>query len=109
MPQAINWSSEMDASLIAGRAARKTWDMVAAEVGVSRNSAIDRFRRLSVAQDDFGFARRVMRQVIVPPKPERPPSFEERPPLCAGHPLAWATITQGTSLAGSAYPFPVYS
>ncbi len=36
------------------------------------------------------------------------PGHNDRPALPAGHPLSWGLLTDGTSLEGSDYPFPVF-
>lgn len=32
----------------------------------------------------------------------------DRPPLPSGHPVTWGTLTRGTLLECSAYPYPVF-
>jgi hypothetical protein len=41
-------------------------------------------------------------------RPPAPP-VTDRPPLPPGHPIAWAVLTEHTSLAGCAYPYPVFA
>lgn len=36
------------------------------------------------------------------------PALDERPPLPAGHPVAWGVLTEHTVLEGTPYPFPVF-
>ena len=36
------------------------------------------------------------------------PGQADRPALPAGHPVSWGAITEGTVLAESVYPFPVF-
>lgn len=109
MAAPIQWTPEMEARIVAGRAARETWDTIGVAVGVSRNAVIDRGKRLLLAggRSDLAAIRLPSRPAAV--KPPAPPNFEERPPLCAGHPVAWGAITDGTLLDGAPYPFPVYA
>ncbi len=37
------------------------------------------------------------------------PGHNDRPPLPAGHPISWQLLTNGTSLEGARYPFPVFN
>jgi len=32
----------------------------------------------------------------------------ERPPMPSGHPVAWQVLIEGTLLAGTVYPLPVF-
>ena len=32
----------------------------------------------------------------------------DRPPLPSGHPISWGSITSGTVLEQSPYPFPIF-
>jgi hypothetical protein len=50
MPKRRQWTDDMDALLLAGRARREPWDTLAAQLGVSRNAAIDRGKALLLAQ-----------------------------------------------------------
>jgi hypothetical protein len=50
MPKRRHWTDDMDALLLAGRARRESWDTLAAQLGVSRNAAIDRGKALLLAQ-----------------------------------------------------------
>jgi len=92
MPQKLVWSEPRDARLRRLRAEGRSWDAIAAELGISRNAAIERGRRIG--------ARR--------PPPEHTPEPEDpdRGPMAAGHPVSWAVINAGTSLAGLPYPSP---
>lgn len=37
------------------------------------------------------------------------PGQNDRPALPPGHPLTWSMLIEGTALAGSEYPFPVFT
>jgi hypothetical protein len=109
MPVRIEWTEAADAQLLELRRARRTWDEIAAAAGVSRNAAIDRGKRLLIAQGspEEAAARlpraRAAREAA-PREESGPPSFDERPPLPAFDPLAWAAICTGTALADAPPP-----
>ncbi len=95
MRAGVVWTSRLDERLLQLRAVGLTWDAMAAELGCSRNSVIERGRRL-------GARRIVMKPArVVPESRDRPP----RPP---GHPACWGLITAGTLLEGEPYPLPVF-
>src|ERR1700733_2075124 len=99
MPISYAWSTQADRHLLSLRAAGRPWREIATELRVGRNTAIDRARRLGV---------RPMTH-LPPPSPPRPqPERSDRPPLAAGHPITWRAITDGTSLDGARYPYPVF-
>jgi hypothetical protein len=37
------------------------------------------------------------------------PGHNDRPPMPAGHPISWRLLTDGTTLEGATYPFPVFT
>lgn len=96
MPRKHYWTPAEDEVLRVHRANRQSWDEIAAALGISRSTARDRGRAIG--------ARR--------PTPGRPGPDPEmladpnRDPLAAGHPIAWAVLTEGTTLAGAASPWP---
>jgi hypothetical protein len=98
MPVPITWSPVADRHILRLRAAGAPWHQIAAELRVGRNAAIERARRLGVPP-----ATRMPQPAPAPVLPRA-----DRPPLPAGHPLTWGTITDQTSLHGSAYPHPVF-
>jgi hypothetical protein len=63
--------------------------MIAAELGVSRNAAIERGRRVGAR--------------LPPPEHVPAPEDPDRPPLAPGHPISWQILTDGTCLAGAPY------
>lgn len=91
MPIKLHWTEATDARIRRLRAEGASWDSIAASLGVSRWSAIER-GRLVGAQ--------------APPKPPAPPADLAREPLPAGHPISWGLLTAGTLLDGTAYPWP---
>lgn len=96
MPRRIEWTAGMDAAIINGRAAHRSWDVICAAIGVSRWSAIERGKRLGALR-------------LLPPVAREEPVDEERDPLPPGHPETWGAIIAGTCLAGSPYPSRVFT
>lgn len=94
MPQKLTWTEAADTILRRLRAEGETWDSIAAALGLSRWTVIDRGRRIG--------ARRPPPEFV--PKPDL-----ARPPLPAGHPISWGLLTQGTVLEGTPYPDPEMS
>jgi hypothetical protein len=85
----------LDARLKELRGAGLTWDGIAAEMGLGRNTVLERGRRIG--------ARR-----MVQPRTSTLEEPRDRPPRQAGHPLTWELINHGTVLEGEAYPYPVF-
>ncbi len=94
MPTRISWTKARDGQLRRLRAEGATWDAIAATLGLTRSTVIDRGRRIG--------ARR---------PPPGPPSMVEDPgraPLPPGHPRTWGAIVAGSVLEGDPYPYPVF-
>ncbi len=94
MPAPLVWTEQRDRILCALRAEGRSWDTIAAMLGISRWAAIQRGRLVGAF------------------KPEPPPRDDDpeaaaagREALPAGHPASWGAITAGTLLDGEAYPF----
>jgi len=94
MPKKLPWTQGQDAQLRRLRAEGANWDAIAALLGLTRWAVIERGRRIGARHPPADF---------VPP-PEDP----GRPPLPAGHPTSWGTITRGTVLDAVPYPLPVF-
>jgi hypothetical protein len=91
----VVWTAALDNDVRALRTAGLTWDAVAREMRLGRNTVLERGRRIG--------ARR--------PRLRLKPSTDEaadRPAKPAGHPDTWGLITMGTVLEGTPYPFPVF-
>ena len=93
MPAPLVWTERADETLYTLRGEGRSWDAIAAVLGISRWAAIERGRRIGAQ------------------KPEPPPRAQDdgqagREPLPAGHPISWGAIIAGTVLDGTAYPFP---
>lgn len=60
------------------------------------------------------YEKKVAGKMPFPPPPgamrgiDRGGDAGDRPPLPSGHPTAWAVLTEGTILQGTAYPLPVF-
>jgi hypothetical protein len=89
MPQKLVWTGPRDLQIKRMRADRASWDAIALSLGISRNAAIERGRKIGARL----------------PPPEFAPAMEDpdRPALPPGHPTTWGLITAGTLLAGEAY------
>ena len=85
------WTDASDTRIRRMRAEGASWDTIAAQLLVSRWSAIERGRAIGA------------RAPLRPPAPAADPAREALP---AGHPDSWGAITAGTLLDGSAYPWP---
>lgn len=84
MPQARVWVEAADKAIISMRASGCTWAAIARTLSLSRNTVIERGRRLQAAAP----LRRPEIRV------ERPLSDDaNRPALPAGHPLTWGLLT----------------
>jgi hypothetical protein len=95
MPKKIEWTAAQDMQIKRMRAEGSAWDAIAAALGVTRWTAIERGRRIGALRPPADFV----------PQPENP----LRDALPAGHPRSWDVLTQGTILEGSPYPLPVFS
>jgi len=93
MPEKLVWTDQRDARLKRMRVQCAAWDAIAAALGISRNAAIERGRRIGAR--------------LPPPEHVPEPEDTERPPFPPGHRVTWGAIVAGTSLAGTPYPLPV--
>ena len=92
MPTKFIWTAAQDTQIRRLRAEGASWDGIAAILGLSRWSIIERGRRRPPPRE------------FVPP-PEDP----ARDPLPAGHPRSWDILTAGTVLENTPYPMPVFA
>ncbi|MGC8470473.1 MAG: AsnC family protein, partial [Acetobacteraceae bacterium] len=84
MPQKIRWTEAADALLVHLRHHEgASWDRIADALGVSRNAALERGRRLHVLLPE-----RVAHAAV---RNER-----DRPALPPGHPASWGALIAGT-------------
>ncbi len=103
MPQRIVWTEQADTEILRLRRAGATWDAIAYGLAVGRNSVVARGQLLLRGAADAPPARATV------PAARPPAPAPDRPPLPPGHPIAWAVITENTSLAGCPYPYPVFA
>ncbi len=89
MPQALVWSKAADVTICTMRSSGATWAQIGNTLGLSRNTVIERGRRLQAVAP--------VRVHVAPV--EKPVSDDpNRGPLPAGHPLTWGLLTNA--------PFP---
>jgi hypothetical protein len=93
MPKRIVWTEAQDTQIRRMRADRSSWDTIAAAVGVTRWTVIERGRRLNA-------------RLPTPVTHDRSFDDTERAPLPPGHPESWGAIIRGTTLEGVVYPIP---
>ncbi len=84
MPQARNWSDSADMAIRTMRAEGQTWAAIGRSLGLSRNTVIERGRRLCAHAP-----KRMAAPATVKPVSDDP----NRPTLPAGHPLTWGLLT----------------
>ncbi len=94
MAKKLQWTAAQDLTIRRMRIEGATWDAIAAVLGVSRYTVIERGRRIGAPRPPPEFR----------PAPEDP----NRDPLPAGHPRSWSAITDGTLLEGTPYPLPCF-
>jgi hypothetical protein len=83
MPEARVWSEAADKTIRDMRAEGATWAMIGRTLGLSRNTIIERGRRLRAVAP--------VRVVVVQEKPVS--DDPNRLPLRAGHPITWGLLT----------------
>ena len=94
MPTKLIWTDAQDSQIRRLRMEGASWDTIAAILGLTRWTVIDRGRRIGAPRPPRDF---------VPP-----PDDPARDPLPAGHPRSWGVITAGSVLEDVAYPLPIY-
>ncbi len=84
MPQARQWTETADATIRTMRSDGQTWAAIARCLGLSRNTVIERGRRLCALAP---------KRVAVLAAPKTPSEDPNRQPLPAGHELTWGLLT----------------
>ncbi len=93
MPERLNWTEAADQTIHQMRAAGATWAAIGVTLGVSRNTIIERGRRIQAT----GGPRSILKPVKLPEEDR------DRPSLPAGHPISWELLIGGTLLEGTPY------
>lgn len=94
MPAPLVWTESRDQKLRELRAEGRSWDTIAAMLGLSRWAAIQRGGLVGAFKP------------APPPRLTAAQAAEAgREALAPGHPVSWGAITAGTLLDGMAYPF----
>jgi hypothetical protein len=91
----VVWTKTLDERLRTLREAPMTWDRVAVEMGLGRNTVLERARKIGA---------RTKRRAV----PAAEEEARDRPARPAGHPQTWGMINAGTVLEGVSYPYPVF-
>jgi hypothetical protein len=84
MPLQKLWSDDADAAIRAMRADGQTWAAIGRSLGLSRNTVIERGRRLRAVAP---------RRVARPAEEKLVSDDPNRAPLPAGHRLTWGLLT----------------
>jgi hypothetical protein len=84
MPEARVWTAAADGAICGMREAGETWASIGQALGLSRNTVIERGRRLR--------AQAPIKTVIVHEK--QVSEDPNRLPLPAGHPITWRLISE---------------
>ena len=95
MAAPLVWTELRDHVLRALRAEGRSWDVIAAMLGISRWAAIDRGRLVGARKPEPTLPRLTAAQAAEAGREALPP----------GHPVSWGAITAGTLLDGAANPF----
>lgn len=91
MPQARVWTPVADRVIVDMRQRGATWATIGKELGLSRNTVIERGRRLNAALP-------LRPASVMKSRDEDGLDDPNRPPLRPGHPLTWGLLTDA--------PFP---
>ena len=94
MGSVTSWTSSMDSVLRELRSKGTTWDEIARAMRLSRNTVLERARKIGARQ----------RQAV----PQKAVEAADRPARPAGHPLTWGLLTENTPIEGGRYPYPVF-
>jgi len=94
MPKKFVWTDAQDTQIRRLRVEGASWDSIAAILGITRWTVIERGRRIGAQRP--------------PPEFVPPPEDPARDPLPAGHPRSWGVINAGTALEDEPYPLPIF-
>jgi hypothetical protein len=93
LPTRLIWTDAQDNQIRRLCVEGASWDKIAAILGFSRWTVIERGHRIGVSRPAPEF--------VLPP-----PDDPARDPLPAGHPRSWGAITAGTLLENAPYDLP---
>jgi hypothetical protein len=85
MPLARQWTKQADATICGMRNGGATWAEIGRRLGLSRNTVIERGRRLRAEAPA---------RTVAPVAEEVALDDPNRGPLRAGHPLTWGLLTR---------------
>lgn len=94
MGKPVHWSEVMDQTILTGRAAGRSWDRIAASLGLHRSTVIARGTEIGAKAPD---------------RVEPINKDDDRRPLSAGSSASWSAINRGLSIEGVSFlpPEPV--
>jgi hypothetical protein len=92
MPRRLVWTNAQDGQIRRLRVEGASWDAIAAALGFTRWTVIERGHRIGAESPPREFVQ--------------PPEDRAREPLPAGHPRSWGVITAGTVLENVPYGLP---
>ncbi|HQU01339.1 MAG TPA: AsnC family protein [Acetobacteraceae bacterium] len=100
MPLPRHWTEAADSTIKVMRAEGASWAAIGVALDLSRNTVIERGRRIHAAAP--------LRYEIVARQAEDRDAIDDphRPALCAGHELTWRLLTDATVLDGTLYRQP---
>lgn len=93
MPERRCWTDAADDTIRRMRTDGATWAAIAGVLGLSRNTIIERGRRIRAEGGPSQIAR----------PPRTPEDEPNRGPLPAGHSITWGLLTEGTILEGTRF------
>ena len=92
MPQAREWTAAADSVIVQMRGGGETWAAIGVRLGLSRNTVIERGRRLRA---DAPVRQATVKEYDMMDDPNRGP-------LPPGHPLTWGLLTSDPYPEGGA-------
>ena len=101
MAAPIVWTESRDQILCELRAEARSWDAIAALLGISRWAAIERGRLVGACKPEPAPPRLMTAAQVT----DAQAAEAGREALAPGHPVSWGAITAGTLLDGMPYPF----
>ncbi|MDE8344824.1 MAG: AsnC family protein [Acidocella sp.] len=94
MPNALSWTKAADETICRMRAAGETWAEIGRVLALSRNTVIERGRRLRAVAPP---------RVVMPHEADDGLTDPNRGPLRAGHRLTWGLLSDEPYPAGDRF------